>query len=329
MPALRTIDLRLLVTFDAVVTEGTFARAAERLGYTQSAISQQIATLERFVGEPLFDRPGGPRPAELTPFGAHLLDHARVLLHRVDRIDDDLDRFRAGDAGRLRVGTFQSVSNTVLPAVLGTMRRELPNLEIVAFESEYDRVLQDELAAGSLDLSFVVGDADDAGERFDTRHLLNDPFRLIARPGQYPPGPVRTERIADQPLIGQHPCSWQEISEDGLRSAGVEPHYVFRSNDNGTVAAMVRAGMGVAVLPLLCTEPEDPRVSLHPLDPPFAGREISIAWRRGSTLSPSAERFVELAVAVSAEVAERFASLDAPPARRRRRRDVTRSGRIR
>ena len=87
---------------------------------------------------------------------------------------------------------------------------------------------------------------------------------------------------------------------------------MFRTNDNGTVAAMVRAGMGVAVLPLLCIEPEDPRLSLHPLDPAFPGREISIAWRSGHTLSPAAERFIELAVSVSVDVAARFAGLTTP-----------------
>ena len=316
MADLRDLDMRLLVAFDAVATEGTFGRAAERLGYTQSAVSQQIASLERIVGERVFDRPGGPRPVELTPLGAHLLEHGRALLTQLDRIADDLDRFRVGDGGRLRVGTFQSVSNTVLPSLIGAMRKELPNLEIVAFESDYDEVLHDRLGSGDLDLSFVVGDVDPS---FDTRHLLNDPFRLLARPGQFPAGPVPISVLADEPLVGQHQNSCQIINEAGLRSAGLEPSYVFRTNDNGTVAAMVRAGMGVAVLPLLCIEPEDPRVSLHPLVPAFPGREISIAWRRGHTLSPAAERFIELAVSVSADVALRFAELDTPPPRRRKR----------
>ena len=83
MPGLRDLDLRHLLALDAVATEGTFARAADRLGYTQSAISQQIASLERAVGERVFDRPGGPRAVELTPFGAELLRGGRDLLGRV------------------------------------------------------------------------------------------------------------------------------------------------------------------------------------------------------------------------------------------------------
>ena len=318
--ALRNLDMRLLVAFDAVVTTGTFGRAAERLGYTQSAVSQQIASLERLVGEPIFDRPGGPRPVELTPFGARLLDHARAVLTHLDRIGDDLDRFRTGDAGRLTVGTFQSISNTVLPQLIGAMRTELPNLEIVVFESDQDEVLHARLAAGDLDLCFVVGDVDPG---FDSRHLLSDPFRLLARPGQFPAGPVPITALATEPFVGQHENSCQLINEAGLRSAGIDPTYVFRTNDNGTVAAMVRAGMGVAVLPLLCVEPEDPRITLHPLDPAFPGREVSIAWRAGHTLSPAAERFVQLAVEVSRDVAARFADLDAPPRRRQRARRAT------
>lgn len=307
--------MRLLVALDAVATEGTFGRAAERLGYTQSAVSQQIASLERLLGEAVFDRPGGPRPVELTPFGAQLLEHGRAVLTHLDRVSNDLERFRSGDAGTLRVGTFQSVSNTVLPQLIGAMRAELPNLEIVAFESDYDDVLHDRLGAGELDLGFVVGDV---GNRFDTRHLLNDPFRLLARPGQFPAGPVRITALERQPFVGQHHNSCQLDNEAALRSAGIEPNYVFRTNDNGTVAAMVRAGMGVAVLPLLCVEPEDPRVSLHPLEPDVPGREVSIAWRRGRTLSPAGKRFVELAAEVSRTVSARFAELTAPAARRRR-----------
>ena len=71
---LRQLDLKHLVALDAVADTGTFGRAAERLGYTQSAVSQQIASLERILGDKVFDRPGGPRPVALTPLGAELLE---------------------------------------------------------------------------------------------------------------------------------------------------------------------------------------------------------------------------------------------------------------
>ena len=303
MPTIRDLDMRHLLALDAVATEGTFAKAAERLGYTQSAVSQQVASLEKAVGEKVFDRPGGPKPVELTPFGAALLEGGRDLLARVEALGAELERFRSGDAGRLTIGTFQSVSSAVLPRVLGRFRSAHPDVDVQLFETDVDQELEEHLERGQTEVSFLVG----AGlhpERtdFETRHLLTDPFVLVARPEQFAPGPVKVDALFDEPMIGQHPNSCQLLNEAGLRTAGLDPTYVFRSNDNGTVAAMVRAGMGVAVMPLLCTEPDDPRTVLHPLDPPIAGRQVSIAWRAGRTLSPAARAFIDLTTTICAEL---------------------------
>ena len=302
MSNLRDLEIRHLTALDAVASEGTFARAADKLGYTQSAISQQIASLEKVVDAKVFDRPGGPRPVTLTPFGEQLLIASRDMLKRVDCMAEDLQRFRTGTVGRLTIGTFQSVSATLLPLVVGRMRDTHPGVEIRVFENDLDDQLEVAMARGELDLSFVVGEMAD---RFEARHLFDDPFVLVARPDQFAPGAVSLEDISREPMIGQHHNSCQILNETGLRAHGLEPKYVFRTNDNVATAAMVRAGMGVAVMPLLCVEPDDPRISLHPLDPPIPDRSIFIAWRPGRTLSPVAQRFLELAVEVSAEFANR------------------------
>src|SRR5262245_12877342 len=103
------VELRPLAALDAVAVEGTFGRAAERLGYTQSAVSQQISSLERAIGGAVFDRPGGPRPVTLTPLGKLVLAHAREILDKARVTADAIERFQRGDAGRIDVGTFQSV----------------------------------------------------------------------------------------------------------------------------------------------------------------------------------------------------------------------------
>lgn len=295
MSTARDLELRHLVALDAVATHGTFARAADVLGYTQSAVSQQIAALERTVDAKVFDRPGGPRPVELTPFGEVLLDRGRDLLTRVDALGHELDRFREGHLGHLTVGTFQSISSTVLPSIVGRFRELSPDVSIQLFETDSDEALEEQLMSGETEVAFVVGDV---VEGFESRHLLTDPFVLIARPGQFPAGAVPISDLAREPMIGQRENSCQLLNEAGLRASGHEPNYVFRSNDNGTVSAMVRAGMGVAVMPLLCTEPEDPRTSLHELEPSIPGRHVSIAWRSGRTLSPAAEAFIELVIEV-------------------------------
>ena len=96
------LDLRHLVALKTIADEGSFGRAAERLGYTQSAISQQIATLERIVGLRLIERPGGPRPISLTEAGRILLRHAEAIQARLLAAKADMAALEAGDAGRLR-----------------------------------------------------------------------------------------------------------------------------------------------------------------------------------------------------------------------------------
>ena len=298
---LRDLEIRHMVALDAVATEGTFARAAARLGYTQSAVSQQIAALERVLGAPVFDRPGGPRPVELTPLGELVLAHARDVLARVEVAADDIERFRAGAAGRIDIGTFQSVSTALLPAIVARLRVERPGVQIRLFENDNDDDLHGRLADGELDVSFLVGDIED---QFESRELLSDPFVLLAPVGELPAGKVKIASLGGRTFIGQQDNSCQRLNEAGLRAAGVEPDYVFRTNDNGAVAAMVRAGMGLAVLPRLCIDPGDDRLTTHELDPGLPNRVISIGWRRGRTLPPAAMHFV----AIAAEVCATFAS---------------------
>ena len=119
------VEVRHFAALDAVAREGSFGRAADRLGYTQSAVSQQIATLEKIVGETLVERPGGPRAVSLTEAGALLLRHAEAIVARLDAARADIAALRAGETGTLRVGTYQSVGARVLP---GVMRRFLDGL---------------------------------------------------------------------------------------------------------------------------------------------------------------------------------------------------------
>src|SRR2546426_8472147 len=107
------VELRHLIALEAVAREGSFGRAAISLGYTQSAVSQQIATLERIVGERLLERPGGPRPVSLTEAGELLLPHAAAIVARLKAAQADLHALRAGEAGTLRAGAFQSVGARV------------------------------------------------------------------------------------------------------------------------------------------------------------------------------------------------------------------------
>src|SRR4051794_12710892 len=128
-------ELRYLATLAAVVAEGSFGGAAARLGYTQSTVSQHVAALERAVGGRLFDRPAGPRRPRLTPLGEVVRTHAAELLAKADAMHAAVDRYRAGDS-RLTIGTFQSVSSTLLPALVRRLRAEFPGCDIRLREDE-------------------------------------------------------------------------------------------------------------------------------------------------------------------------------------------------
>src|SRR5438034_8755424 len=129
------LDLRHLVALKTIADEGSFGRAAERLGYTQSAVSQQIATLERIVGLRLIDRPGGPRAVSLTEAGRILLRHAEAIHARLLAAKADMAALEAGDAGQLRIGTFQSVGTRILPTLLRRFTEAHPRVEVVLRES--------------------------------------------------------------------------------------------------------------------------------------------------------------------------------------------------
>ena len=135
------VELRHLAALQAVAEEGSFGRAARALGYTQSAISQQIAMLERVVGERLVERPGGPRPVTLTEAGRLLHQHAEAIVARLKAAQADMAALSEGAAGELRVGAFQSVGARVLPAVMTRFTEEWPDIEVQLKESAQDEEL--------------------------------------------------------------------------------------------------------------------------------------------------------------------------------------------
>jgi DNA-binding transcriptional LysR family regulator len=250
----------------------------------------------------LFDRPGGPRPASLTPLGRLVLSHTRELIGRVDVIGAEIERFLAGDAGRVGVGTFQSMSTALLPTIIGRLRAEHPGVDIRVFQSDDQHETYRRLVAGELDVAFAIGDI---GPRLDSIVLLDDPFVLIAPPGVVPRGSVPTVDLDGKPVIGAEPCACQDHIDRALRRIGVEPDYVFRTTDNAAMVAMVRAGMGMAVMPRLAVDIEDPTIAVRQLEPPVPARRILLSWLTNRTRSPLAVRLVEVAQQLCADLDER------------------------
>lgn len=286
------IDLRHLAALQAVAGEGSFHRAAGRLGYTQSAVSQQIAGLERIVGTSLVHRPGGPRPISLTEAGMLLLRHADAMLSRLRAAEADLGALASGEAGRLQVGTYQSVGRRILPTLMREFAVSRPLLEIRLIESATDLELLPLVESGELDLTFALLPLSDGP--FEAVELLRDPYVLIA-PAASPlaQGVVNLSELADQPLIGFRQCRSLDTIETYLRSEGIEPRYVFRSDDNGTLQALVAADMGVAFVPRLTVEMGDDNIVVVDLEDRLPPRRIALAWHRDRYRSAAMDAFIE------------------------------------
>src|SRR5918997_578041 len=148
------VELRHFLALEAVAREGSFGRAATALGYTQSAVSQQIAALERIVGQRLVERPGGPKAVSLTEAGRLLLTHADAIAARVAAAQADLTALAEGQAGTLRVGVFQSVGQRILPEVMRRFVHAWPQLKLPLTESADDTELLAFVERGELDLTF-------------------------------------------------------------------------------------------------------------------------------------------------------------------------------
>jgi DNA-binding transcriptional LysR family regulator len=300
------VELRHLAALEAVAGEGSFGRAAERLGYTQSAVSQQIATLERIVGEKLLERPGGPRAVSLTDAGELLLRHAEAIVARLDAARADMAALRAGETGSLRVGTYQSVGARVLPAVMRRFMAEWPGIELGLSEPTTDVELYGAVEAGDLDLAFCSPPLPEGP--FESLDLMSDPYVLVV-PADSPLAKRRSATLGDLgdlPLIGNSSCPSGQTAQSALARLGYDVHFGFRSDDNGTVQGLVAAGFGVALLPLLAVSPGDERVQVLRLEPDIPRRVVAVVWHRDRHRSPAARTFIDIASEVSAEVERRL-----------------------
>jgi DNA-binding transcriptional LysR family regulator len=303
------LEIRHLLAMVAVVETGTFSEAAEQLGYTQSAVSQQVGTLERIVGTPLFERPGGRRPVRLTAAGERLLTHARAVLARVSSAAADLRALASGEQGELRVGTLPSVGTKVLPRLLGAFRAEWPGIEIVLRESRDCAELIRAVETGDVDVTFIDIGPYETGP-LEVRPLLDDPMVFVA-PADAPESGQPVVSIADiahLPMIGTRNVACRQIIDDAFRQAPVPPTYVFRSDDNPTIQGLIGSGLAYAVLPRLTVDENDPHVAVIPIRPEPPPRRLGIAWhpdrRPPLTLLP----FVEAAAEICRHLGEQWAA---------------------
>ncbi len=264
-----------------VVAHGSFSAAAAVLGYTPSAVSQQVAALERELGVLLLDRTG--RMLRLTDAGRVLADHSRQALARLDAAESELARMREGESAPLRLGAFPSAWGKLLPAAIAALRAERRDLRFALHAQEPHEALA-AIVAGELDAGLVYAPravADGSGEQVELRELFSEPFlallparhRLAGRPS------LTVSDLARERWVRPSASCFEAVSRS-CAQAGFMPDVVFESKDYLAIRGFVAAGAGIALVPQMALGPAAHEVAVVPLENPPV-RHVELAVRRG------------------------------------------------
>jgi DNA-binding transcriptional LysR family regulator len=289
------MDVRRLRLLLELSRRGTVTAVADALAYTPSAVSQQLAALEREAGVPLLDHVG--RRVALTPAGAVLARYAESVLAVLEEASAALAATRASLTGPLRIGAFPSAARAILPAALVSLGRDHPGLELMVTELDPFAV-PGALHAGAIDVAvtfvydYVPAEPDPA---LDTQPLLEEIVYLATATGpsdggkEGEAGKITIQDLRDAPWIAGSPdtlCHTMIIR--ACQASGFTPRIRHYADDFATVLALVAAGQGVSLIPRLGVADAPPGVLLTPLP---ARRRSSIACRRGTRAHPAIAAF--------------------------------------
>jgi DNA-binding transcriptional LysR family regulator len=297
------VEVRHLAALKAVAEEGTFGAAALRLGYAQSAISQQIAALERYVGHRLFDRPGGSRPVVLTRAGELLLGHADTIMSRLAAARIDLDSLGIDDCGSpIRIGAYQSVARTMLPLILQELGADSDEVAFDLREANDDLTLLELLERGELDVAFTELPLPEG--TLEATRLLDDPYVLIV-PEEHEHAcldrPITLEELAVAPLI-TFKCRSSTRMAEAFSLHGLSARPARQVEDTGTLLALVQAGLGLGLVPRLAADIDGKPLVAIPVEAKLAPRIVAIAWHRDRLRTCTAGLFIDLAIDVAARL---------------------------
>jgi molybdate transport repressor ModE-like protein len=294
------VELRHLAALQAVAREGSFHGAADSLGYVQSAVSQQLAQLERIVGARLVERARGGRETRLTAEGRVLVEHAEEILARLHAARSELAARSGRNGARpVKVGFAGSVGRRLLPELLSRVREAAPDVNVTAVALASDSALAEQTARVELD--FALGNLPVGSSSLAHCTIAWESCVLVVP--------------ADSPLAG---CSWPSVEEltglplielggwsfgPALRAwfaaQGTEPRFVAVADDDATAQALVAAGVGSAILPDGGVHAGVSDIATVQLDGLLPRRRVGAFWNGAATARQSVEQLRRAALAMA------------------------------
>ncbi|MEA2256755.1 MAG: hypothetical protein QOG35_2800 [Solirubrobacteraceae bacterium] len=301
------LDVKRLRVLKEFAAQGTIAAAAAALSYTPSAVSQQLAALEREAGVTLFRR--GGRRLQLTDAGRVLVAHADAVLERLEEADADLAAHAGAVRGTVRVAAFQLAALTLVVPALALLAEEHPDLEVELTERDAEASLP-LLLGGRLDLA-IAEEYEHAPRPRDGRvHRvgLEPDDMLLVLPRDHPEAasgrPVSLAALhADPWVTAAEGTAYADMFVRLCRSAGgFEPDVRHRANDFRILLELVAAGHGAALLPALGRPESEDRVAVRPLAEGSFPRRVFLAVRSADRRRPSTVALMETLTRVSAGI---------------------------
>ena len=294
------LDVRRMRVLREVAVRGSFSAAAEALSFTQSAVSQQIAALEREAGTMLVQR--NARGVRLTEAGEALVRHADAILARLDEAEAELEAIAGLRGGRLRMAAFESAAASLMPLAIAAFREAHPGIELslILTEPEDSAPL---LKTGEIDLALgydsrVRGEVDG----ITRHHLLSDPMFLVMQAG-HPLARKRNLRLADladDPWIaGTSDCECNRLITRACAVAGFEPRIEFQTDDYAAMQGFVAAGVGVSLIAELGLTSVRDDVVVRALGRDTPVREVYAATATDAYRTPSTQAMLDILAAVA------------------------------
>jgi molybdate transport repressor ModE-like protein len=287
------LDVRRIRVLQEVVTRGSFSAAADSLHLSQSAVSQQIAALEREVGVPLLDRTSeGPK---LTGAGEALMEHGDAVLCRLEEAERELAQIAGLEGGRLRVASFPTASATLMTRALALFSQRFPAVELEFSEDEPEDSFPS-LKRGDFDVAVVFDYPAfplDFARDVEAELIYEEQMRVALPPG-HPLAAAKSVKISDLAdedwLCGALPSSCREQVLAFGREAGFEPKISFQSEDYVVIKGFVAGGLGVTILPELAGD--HPGIELRPVRGHKPIRRVWAVTRQSDVRSPAAEQML-------------------------------------
>lgn len=264
------MELRHIYTFQAIVKEGSFLKAAEKLMYAQSTITLHIQQLEAELGVKLFMRQG--KKVQLTEAGRSLQEQADSLVARAMSLQQTMFDLVAGEAGHVRIGVIEPSASMRLPRLLAPFCQERPRIRLT-IEVGNTRAISQRVASGALDIGICSPPAAHLGLDFEP--LFVEQLALLL-PEQHPLASAETIRVQDlakqRLLLTEEDCAYREVTENALIKRRANPYSGLEIGSLETIKRAVQSGMGLAILPRAAATPPPERTLLREID----GLELSL-----------------------------------------------------